>query len=208
MRLALCVLGLLSLACGIPDVLQRLAEMDRKSSAEPPAFTTIPTAVTPTAMSGQLVRDVGHAYTITCPSAFPVATSETMNIPTAIGDVATTLYTACQEGGTCVMVNGATYPDVAFTGQDTQTMLNGARDGAIANVGATKTSEAAVTVGGFPGLSFDAVATMSGITFYVRALIVLRRPHLVMVQWLGTEPESRAAVDANAFFASLLLDPT
>ena len=204
MRFALCFLGLLSLACGIPEALQRYAKETSSRDREAPQVALAAPAVN----SGQVVRDVGHAYTITVPSAFPVATSETMNIPTALGDVATTLYTSCQDNGTCVMVNGATYPELAFTGQDTQTMLNGARDGAIANVGATKTSEAPVTVGGFPGLTFDAFATMQGITFYVRALIVLRRPHLVMVQWLGTEPESRAAVGANAFFASLLLDPT
>lgn len=147
-----------------------------------------------------------YGYKLTLPVGFPAPTSETTEVPTAIGNISTEMLTSCTALGTCIMANGATYPDVAFTAQTIDTMLNGARDGAVTNVGGTLTAETPITVNGNPGRDFQLTASNSGITFYVRSVIVVKRPNLIMVQWLATDPGGRTTPEANAMFSSLVVE--
>lgn len=209
LRPTIVALALGSLACGLPDFGETFPPPPLEPAPAPElpaAEVAAPAAAAAPATSGSTVVAPSYGYRLVLPPGFPAASRDSMSVPTAIGDIVTELYTSCTLDGTCVMVNGATYPAVAFTAQDTKTMLDGARNGALANIGATLGSETELTVGGFPAREFQATASQQGITFHIRALMVVKQPHLIMVQWLGTDPSSRISPAANTFFSSLTFD--
>ncbi len=78
----------------------------------------------------------------------------TQTVPTAVGDITLTMYTASTSDG-AYFVGYADYPADAVASSDPQNMLDGARDGALKNVNGTLISEEKITLDGNPGRSLQ-----------------------------------------------------
>jgi hypothetical protein len=92
-------------------------------------------------------RPAGGGFSLEMPGGW---NTEVMNIDTAIGRVKG--YTATVEvGAVGYMSMYIPYPPDAVRGRPVETMLDGARDGAVANVHGTLRSEEHVTIDNHPG---------------------------------------------------------
>ena len=87
--------------------------------------------------------------------AFPATpTTSTQNVPTDAGSFELRAYLA-EIGSTALYVGICDYGNAA-NGRDPNTVLQGAKKGAVDNVKAHITSESSITLGIYPGVAFEA----------------------------------------------------
>ena len=189
---SLLILGLLAGACG--------------GSATPEA-PAAPTA-TPDPLAGWIdyaAPDGG--FTARLPQA-PDVQSQT--VPTEAGDIEIVMYIVENAGGALLLSHNElppmlAEPVVAGDAEVIKNMLDGGRDGALANVAGSLQSETDITVNGMPGreISFtvDGNNSPTGEAIDGRAQIFVAADRLWQILALATEG-SMDQDQVNAFFES------
>jgi hypothetical protein len=90
--------------------------------------------------------------------AFPgTPTSSSDNIPTEVGNIEMKSFTYEKSATEAYMVAYSDYPSEMVKQSDAETLLNGAKEGALTSQGATMASEEKITLDGCPGYYFTAV---------------------------------------------------
>lgn len=104
---------------------------------------------------------------------FPMSPqTETMPTPTAIGNIDQKMFTVTK-GDAYYAVAIADYPEELVKQGDTAGMLDGARDGAVANVSGKLAKEEQIEVEGYPGRKIQVIATVQGVSLELDAVLCL-----------------------------------
>lgn len=98
--------------------------------------------------------------------------TETSQTPTAVGNLDMITYSA-QNGEVYYAVATADYPADMVKASDPAKILDGARDGAAANVNGKLTSEKQIDVNGHKGRRINITASMQGIDLVLDAVLIL-----------------------------------
>jgi len=119
------------------------------------------------------------------------------NVPTKIGDIKT--YIAVVDGAIAFVTMYSRYPEQFLGAQSTDTLFEGARNGAVANVKGTLRSEKNVTISNFPGreLMIDAP---SGRLMMMRFFL---RGNALIQALVGGPAGIESNADARRFLDSL-----
>lgn len=141
------------------------------------------------------------------PSGFPKPERKNQPVQTVVGTVEGTMFQSMGPDGMAMIMYNE-YPPEVFDRQTVETMLNGARDGAVNNVGAELVSQKPIRKGDHPMKSFIAKKSMGGQTFYFRMEMHVVRPHFVQLQFASQDKSRLDDADANAYFDSLELEAT
>ncbi len=146
-----------------------------------------------------------HVYTadkmaITSPGDM---TLKTESVDTAVGPVSTNFYSCSQPSGDYFGIVSCTYP-AAVAEVNSQKLLEGARDGMLNGIKATKTAEKAIAIDGHPGMEVSFDVTSSGIAMKGVCRFYLVGASLFQVQVLGP---SVAKEDSDKFLDSFRLIP-
>lgn len=138
------------------------------------------------------------AFTVLMPGD-PEAQVDTVN--TAAGRL--DLHSFMVEQGDRVYgVSYADYPEVAVEGSDPETMLDGARDGAVANVQGTLLSELIISLEGHPGREIKVEVAGGEYTLQARIFLVDSRLYQILV---GTPIDDAFSTDVDRFLDSFAL---
>ncbi len=86
---------------------------------------------------------------------------QTQPVDTAAGQIEMHLFMGDQ-GNTGYVIAYADYPPEIIAESDSQTLLEGVRDGAIGNVNGALVSEQAISINGYPGIEIVANVTNDG----------------------------------------------
>ncbi|MDO8646811.1 MAG: hypothetical protein Q7R70_00140 [Candidatus Diapherotrites archaeon] len=118
-------------------------------------------------------KPAGAGFSVLMPGT-PQLQTQTMN--TAIGPVDIKMY-VLEKDNLGYTVGYTSYPEAAVSEKTPDQMLDGARDGAVANVFGTLTSEEILSINGNPAREFTITVKGGGI----RARIILVKNKLYMV---------------------------
>jgi hypothetical protein len=133
-------------------------------------------------------------------AAFPEAPkTETMPTPTAIGNIDQKMFTVTR-GDVYFAVSVAEYPAELVAGSDPDAMLDGARDGAVANVSGSLASETRVEVDGRPGRRIRITASVQGQPLELDGQLTIDRNRLY--QALVAYPAAQRPGDVERFIGS------
>lgn len=131
----------------------------------------------------EFTSDAG-AFSVMTPATLE---EQTQSVPTAAGDIETHMFTG-EVGGTAYMVAYSDYPEQVLAQVDAQTLLEGARDGAIQNSSANLVSEEAITLGEYPGIEVVAdVKSDKGEEGTLKSHIYLVGNRLYQVMVMGSK---------------------
>jgi len=134
---------------------------------------------------------------------------QTETVPTAAGTIETVFFLV-EQGGMGYSVNLADYPEAYFSESDVELMLDGAREGAVLNVGGQLLEENQITLDGHPGRALKiAVDSASSPQvedeFLVHARFYLVGNRLYVLQAISTE-QSSLSPDIERFLDSFQLE--
>jgi hypothetical protein len=134
---------------------------------------------------------------------FPGAPQEfAESVPTEVGTIEAQSFVV-QQGDGGFAVNVVHHPPEAVSASDPQTMLDAARDRAVANVSGELLEEKDVTLGGYPGREIQVeIADGQGM---VRSRFYLVENRLYAVQTISQKPG--ASTDVDRFLDSFQLTP-
>ena len=139
--------------------------------------------------------------------AFPKAPkSETMPTSTVIGNIDQNMFSV-EFSDAWYGVSYSDYPKEIVDGSEPKKMLDGARDGAVGNLGGKLASEKQIKIDGHPGRAIEIVATdaTAGITMEVTARIYLvenRLYQILVVREKGRDLQK----ELDKFFESFKLN--
>lgn len=134
--------------------------------------------------------------------AFPGDPKEqTQSVPTAVGDVALTMYTV-DNGDSAYLAGFADYPSDMVAASDPETMLDGGRDGAINNIDGTLLTEKHITISGNPGRELKVQSKDGKNVLYGRFYLVDARLYQIMVV---TSPTGLDQATIDSFLDSFTL---
>ncbi|MBL4685438.1 MAG: hypothetical protein JKY37_12660 [Nannocystaceae bacterium] len=138
---------------------------------------------------------------------FPAAPEhKKLSAPTALGDVATEMFSCEIEGGAFLAVSVSTMPAALKESEfDMEAGLDGARNGAINNVQGTLLKEKSIKWLGFDAREFEAKTTRDGGEMRLVARIVLKWPKLY--QLMIVYPTAAPVPPIQRFFAEFELTP-
>jgi hypothetical protein len=121
----------------------------------------------------------------------PALTSD--NVPTAVGNIEMKSFTYEKSATEIYIIAYSDYPSDLVKQSDPETLLNGAKEGALTNQQATLESDEKITLDGNPGYFFTAVKD----TYHMCYKIFLKENRLYMMLMLrdGASP-SKEAIDA------------
>jgi hypothetical protein len=107
---------------------------------------------------------------------------QTQEVPTPAGKIKVTMYIV-EKDAIAYFASYNDYPPELVQKSDAETMLNGARDGAVANVKGKLTDEKKIKIDAYPGrdISFEALGGM----FVARSRIYLVKDRLYQVMVLA-----------------------
>jgi hypothetical protein len=152
------------------------------------------------AEEGMLFRSEEGGFSIRFPAA---PATERTQVPTVVGDITMVTHTA-RDGHVDYGVMYGDYPEEMMKDYDLQKGLDGARNGAISNIGGTLIEEQAITFAGQPARAFEAATTLQGAKLRLRARLFLVDNRIF--QLMVIHPESETGAEADAFFASFELE--
>lgn len=142
-------------------------------------------------------------------------TVDEQTVTTEAGDIQIGMY-GVEQSNSMVMVSHNGFPqsivDLLAAGDETviKSMLDGGRDGAVANVKGTFQSERDVTVNGFPGREFtftiDGANSPTGGPVLGTARVILTKDRLFQLIALEAQDKADAALVQN-FFDSFQITP-
>lgn len=129
------------------------------------------------------------------------AKEQTQDVPTPVGKITMTMY-ILEVGGTAYFATFNDYPAELIQKSEAETLLNGARDGAVGNVKGKLTSEKKITIDTHPGrdISFEAL----GGQFVARSRIYLVKERLYQVMVLAPK-DNGLPKDIDKFLDSFKL---
>lgn len=126
--------------------------------------------------------------------------TETAPTPTAVGTVDMITYSA-QDGDVYYAIATADYPAAMVKASDPASILDGARDGAAANISGKLTSEKQIDVNGHKGRRINITASLQGIDLVLDLVLVLVENRLF--QAIVVHPASQNAdADIEHFLTS------
>jgi hypothetical protein len=154
--------------------------------------------VSPTATpdSGSMWQTVnGDGFSVQMPGKPEKSEQST---PSAAGPLPIVLYTL-SHGYEGYIVGYSEYPDIVFQ-TDEETLLDGARDGAIENVKGEVTSERAITVAGHTGREIIGTSPSSNIGFTAR--VFLAKPRMYMLVYTQYDKSKPISAHGKTFLDS------
>ncbi len=144
-------------------------------------------------------------FSVSIPGTFQ---ESTQSVSTQLGAIDLHIFMLGQ-ANSAYMLSYADYPENFVKQSDVNTMLDGARDGALKNVNATLGGTKAISLDGSPGREFtasvpDSKSVPGGGSVQARIYLVKSRLYqLLVLTAKGNETE----VDADKFLASFKLQP-
>jgi hypothetical protein len=127
--------------------------------------------------------------------------TDVQDVPTAVGVVQLHTFTV-DKGDSVYLVGYGDYPESLVRNADVSAMLDGARDGALANSGGTLIAEQQIQLQGYPGRELWIEATVEGEKGLARARMYLVGARLYQVLVGGSNAhfsESAAETFLNSF---------
>lgn len=197
---------LVSLLCGCQDVAPKpegpaaasAASTSAKSAGEDDAGVDISSPAVPADTWMEFASEEGKFRV-----RFPAAPSkDTAEIPTLVGSVKQTTHSA-GEGDVHFGVAYGEYPPEAMKDFDLDKGLDGARNGAINNVGGTLLAEQQITFAGQPARAFQGKATVQGIELLLDARVFMLDNRLY--QLIVVHPSTSQNLASGKFFDSFSL---
>jgi hypothetical protein len=129
--------------------------------------------------------------------------AEVQNVSTMVGNLALHAYTV-ELDDAAYIVGYTDYPESLVRNADVQAMLDGARDGAISNVGGRLVGERQIRLQGNPGREVWLEATVEGQTALAQLRVYLVGTRLYQTLVAGPK-ESFSKSDAEKFLNSFIL---
>ncbi len=142
----------------------------------------------------------------TFPAGFPEPKHQVQPLP-AVPGVDLEMWTAEARRGACLFGYIDYKSKKVFAGRTTQAAFDGARDGALANMGSTLEEERDFEYQGYPARVFTFQGVTMGKQIYGRQLLVLEGQHLYQVMFIGYTKGERDEDDIEAFFKALEIVP-
>jgi hypothetical protein len=171
---------------------------ERNERAERPARAKKPT--------GEIVDAPAEHLKATFPASYPEPKHSVQPLP-AVPGVDLVMWTSETLRGAC-LVGYIDYKSKSmFAGRTTKMAFDGARDGALANMGATLEDERDFEYQGYPARVFTFKGLTMGKHIYGRQLLILEGFHLYQVMFIGYTKTERDEEDVAAFFEALELTP-
>jgi hypothetical protein len=138
-------------------------------------------------------------YTIWMPGQ---VSTKTTPVPTELGTITAHLASVTRKNGALLVIY-ADYPAVALKANP-QKILAGARSGAVKRLGGQLQGEQKITINGFPGLAFSALATAGKEKSFMQAHVYLVRQRLYQLIVVGPQKE-KSADEIKTFFNSFTI---
>lgn len=133
--------------CQVPAAIYHAAESFRPA----PPFKNI------------LVSKPGR-FSISLPDGYPKPTLESSNVASEVGRIKLSMYTSVKEEDGVCLVGYSDISSVKITPELKEEMLDGAKEGALAQLNATLETEEGVLLDGHPGRSIRFISNNDGIT--------------------------------------------
>ena len=153
---------------------------------------------TPTPLVWQPFTPAQGGFTISMPDK-PKA--DVLSTNTAVGVIDLNIF-LIEMDDSAYIVSYADYPESLVRNNNTDVMLDGARDGAVANVDGKLLAERRITLQGYPGRELLVEAQSKGVQGLVRARVYLVGRRLYQMLVAGSEAqfsESDAEIFLNSF---------
>jgi len=135
-------------------------------------------------------------YTVAAPGKLKTSSQQ---VKTAVGNIKMNMALLSKKN-TAYLAIHADYPAVTLKA-DPQKILDGARNGAIKQMGASATGYKKITINGFPGQEFSGTTKLENVPAFVTARIYLVRQRLYQQIVVGPEDE-KSTKDIDLFFKS------
>jgi serine/threonine-protein kinase len=157
-------------------------------------------------LTGETVEAESEHFTATFPEGYPAPKKQTQPLPSVPG-VDLVMWTSETHLGACLIGYIDYKSPSVFAGRTTKVAFDGARDGALANMGATLEDERDFEYQGYPARVFTFKGFTMGRQIYGRQLLILESYHLYQVMFIGYTKGERDTEDIKAFFDALEIKP-
>jgi serine/threonine-protein kinase len=171
---------------------------EREERAARPARKKKPT--------GEIVDAPAEHLKATFPASYPEPKHSTQPLP-AVPGVDLVMWTSETLRGACLVGYIDYKSKSVFAGRTTKMAFDGARDGALANMGAKLEDERDFEYQGFPARVFTFEGFTMGKQIYGRQLLILEGYHLYQVMFIGYTKTERDEEDIVAFFDAIEISP-
>jgi hypothetical protein len=156
--------------------------------------------------TGEIVDAPDEHLKATFPAGYPEPKHSVQPLP-AVPGVDLVMWTSETTRGACLVGYIDYKSKSVFAGRTSKVAFDGARDGALANMGATLEDERDFEYQGFPARVFTFKGFTMGKQIYGRQLLILESYHLYQVMFIGYTKTERDEEDIVAFFDALELSP-
>lgn len=143
-------------------------------------------------------------FTVTLPPGYPSAEKSTQNVGSAIGNIGLTIFASENSNG-CCMICFCDYPDEIIEKSNIGDLLDGARNGALANIKGTMEKEEPYSVEGNQGRKVYFSLTAGQKKGYGQAIFLVVKSRLYQMMFLSTKKENPGKPEIQEFFKSFKL---
>lgn len=144
-------------------------------------------------------------FSIQIPEGYSEPELQSSDVDSEIGDIKLHLYMSVNTEGVCLI--GYSDINLEITDELKNDMLEGAKEGAITNMGATLQSEEDISIDGHPGRSIRFTTESEGIPMRGRIDYYMVKNRLYQVGFIETGNGSMDRVTVQNYFKSFKLAP-
>lgn len=144
-------------------------------------------------------------FSIAMPNGFPKPTLENSNIPSEIGRIKLSMYTSVKEDAGVCLVGYSDISSVTITPELKEEMLDGAKQGALAQLDATLEGEEGIMLDGHPGRSIRFTSNSDGITLRGRMDYYMVEKRLYQIGFIEIGDGLLESENIHGFFSSFKL---
>lgn len=143
-------------------------------------------------------------FSVEFPAGFTDPAENVVEVEIPGGTLPMTMYTASKGATSAYLVAFLDYPEESFE-QGIESMLDGAREGALKNMNATLESQKSITLNGHPGRSITFAGFSGEQRVYGRIDYFIAKPRLYQVLYLTSSKTKVNAPEITACFESFTI---
>jgi len=149
----------------------------------------------------QTLDSVEGKFTVVFPAGYPAPTKTTQLVNTEVGDINVTLYISEKSNDLCMAVFND-YPEGFAEQSDSETILNGCRNGAVGQVNGNLEKDEPYSVQNHPGHKFYYSTNSTGQKIYGVQIILLAGDRLYQIGYLGSNKDKLNSPEVQNFLSS------
>lgn len=144
-------------------------------------------------------------FSIALPDGYPKPQLENSNVPSEIGQIKLSMYTSVREDQGVCLVGYSDISSMTITPELKEDMLNGAKEGALAQLNATLEAEEGIMLDGHPGRSIRFTSNNDEITLRGRMDYYMVGKRLYQIGFIEISDGALDSEGINNYFSSFKL---